>query len=368
MTRADDHAARIRYHEVMHLGGRGAKRVLIGVIAIGFALRLSVWPRVFANGHVYLDGPDGYYHLRRAAMTLEHWPLVPSVDPMINYPAGGVISWPPLFDGLLATLALPFRTDRALEVIGAFLPPLLGALQLIVLYMLVHSLRGRRAALVAVVVAAILPSVVRYTLLGNLDHDPFFTLCLLLALLGLARENIALVAVGFACGILGWTGAVVGVVIVTAVALAIRKREAARALGAGATIAAAVVVPFVIASPWRGASFEGLSWLHVGVLAVAGFLGSWMAGMRRLAIVNAVAALALAPICAAPFFRGAAYAAGDAPILAMVAEAQPLLRLFGRFDVMPILIRFVLLPVLFVAMIARKWREFLFVGPWVAIT
>src|SRR5690349_20695573 len=105
------------YHVHMHLGGRGARRVLIGVIAIGFALRLSVWPRIFAGGHVYLDGPDAYYHLRRAAMTLENWPIVPGVDPMINYPAGGVISWPPLFDALLATLALPFRTDRALEVI-----------------------------------------------------------------------------------------------------------------------------------------------------------------------------------------------------------------------------------------------------------
>lgn len=351
----------------MHLGGRGARRVLIGVIAIGFALRLSVWPRIFAGGRVYLDGPDAYYHLRRAAMTLEHWPLVPNVDPMINYPAGGVISWPPLFDGLLATLALPFRTDRAIEVIGAFLSPLFGALQLIVLYMLVHSLRGRRAALVAVIVAAILPAVVRYTLLGDLDHDPFFTFCLLLALLGIARANVALVAVSFACAILGWTGAVIAIVIVTTVVLAIRRADAAKALGVGATIAAIAILPFVIASPWRGASFEGLSWLHVGVLTVAGVAGCWLAGLKRLAMANAVAALVLAPICIKPFFAGAAYAAGDAPILGMVAEAQPLLRLFGRFDVWPMLIRFGFLPVLFVAMM-RKWREFLFVGPWVAIT
>ncbi|HEY6843523.1 MAG TPA: STT3 domain-containing protein, partial [Thermoanaerobaculia bacterium] len=303
----------------MHLGGRGARRVLIGVIAIGFALRLSVWPRVFAGGRVYLDGPDGYYHLRRAAMTLEHWPLVPNVDPMINYPAGGVISWPPLFDGLLATLALPFRSDGALEIIGAFLPPVLGALQLIVLFMLVHSLRGRRAALAAVIVAAILPSVVRYTLLGNLDHDPVFTLCLLVALLGLARENIPLLAIAFACGILGWTGAIVAIVIVTIVALATRRPSAAKALGIGASIAAVVVLPFVIASPWRGATFEGLSWLHVGALAGAGLIGCWFGGWRRLALANLVVVLVLAPICVRPFLGGAAYAAGDAPILAMVA-------------------------------------------------
>src|SRR6266849_5348502 len=151
----------------MQLGRRGARRVLIAVIVLGFALRLSVWPRVFSGGRTCLDGPDGYYHLRRAAMTMQHWPLVPQFDPAINYPKGGTISWPPLFDGLLATLALPLRSDHALEVI-----------------------------------AAILPAVVRYTLLGNLDHDPFFTLCLLVSLLGLARENRILVAAGLACGVL----------------------------------------------------------------------------------------------------------------------------------------------------------------------
>ncbi|HEY8133695.1 MAG TPA: STT3 domain-containing protein [Thermoanaerobaculia bacterium] len=357
----------------MHLGGRGARRILIAVIAIGFALRLSVWPRVFSDGRVYLDGPDGYYHLWRAAMTMQHWPLVPQFDPALNYPQGGTISWPPLFDGLLATLALPFRSDHALEVIGALLPPILGALQLIVLYMLVHALRNRRAALIAVSVAAVLPAVVRYTLLGNLDHDPFFTLCLLVSLLGLARENRILVAAGLACGTLGWTGAIVQVAIVTAIVVAVRREEMARDLGIGATAAAIIVVPFVIGSAWRGATFEGLSWLHVAALAGAGLVGSAVARSRGLAVANAVALLLLLPISIRPFISGAAYAAGDAPILAMVAEAQPLLRLFGTFDLRAMLIRFGLLPV--VAVIVIPWlfkrersRDVFFVTPWLAIT
>ena len=358
----------------MQLGRRGSRRVLIAVIVLGFALRLSVWPRVFSSGHVYLDGPDGYYHLRRAAMTMQHWPLVPQFDPAINYPAGGTISWPPLFDGLLATLALPFRSDHALEVIGALLPAFLGALQLIALYMVVHSLRGRRAALVAVIVAAILPAVVRYTLLGNLDHDPFFSLCLLIALLGVARENAWLIAAGLTCAVLGWAGAVVGVAIVTIVFLVAGERS--RALAIGSTIAAVVVLPFVIVSAWRGATFEGLSWLHVGALAVAGLLGSLVARLRTLAIVHGIALLVLAPICIRPFIAGARYAAGDAPILAMVAEAQPLLKLFGTFDVRPMLIRFGFLPLLVIGVAALKLRDretprprdFIFVAPWVAIT
>ncbi len=368
----------------MHLGGRGARRILIAVIAVGFALRLSVWPRVFFASRVYIDGPDGYYHLRRAAMTLLHWPWVPQFDLALNYPKGGQISWPPLFDGLLATLALPWRSDAALERIGALLPPVLGALQLIVLYALVHSLRNRRAALAAVVVAAILPAVVRYTLLGSLDHDPFYALCLLISLVGLARENSVLVGIGLSCGILGWAGAIMQVAIVTLVTIAIRREGALRALANGATAAAIVILPFVLTSVWRGATFEGLSWLHIAALAGAGLIGAALARYRVLAAVNAAALIALLPISIRPLIAGTEYAAGDAPILAMVAEAQPLLRLFGAFDVRPILIRFGLLPIVAISYAVVWWRglavreprdletsrprDLLFITPWLVIT
>src|SRR5438093_170832 len=283
----------------MQLGRRGSRRVLIAVIVLGFALRLSVWPRVFSSGHVYLDGPDGYYHLRRAAMTMQHWPLVPQFDPAINYPAGGMISWPPLFDGLLATLALPFRSDHALEVIGALLPAFLGALQLIALYMVVHSLRGRRAALVAVIVAAILPAVVRYTLLGNLDHDPFFSLCLLIALLGVARENAWLIAAGLTCAVLGWAGAVVGVAIVTIVFLVAGERSRALAIGVAALKLRDRETPrprdFIFVAPWVAITFV-LALLHSRFSFDAGLALAAFAGIAFDAIKPKILAIALLPI------------------------------------------------------------------------
>lgn len=305
-------------------------------------------------------------------MTLQHWPWVPQFDPLLNYPAGGRISWTPLFDGLLATLALPWRTDHALEIAGAFLPPILGAVQIVLLYLLIDSIRGRRAAMAAAMAAAILPAVVRYTLLGALDHDPFYIACVLLALLGLARGSPWLTGIGLACGILGWAGAVVAIVIVTTVTIAVRG-DASRALAFGATGAAIVVLPFVIVSPWPGATFEGLSWLHVTALAGAGAVGAALARQRAVAFVDGIVFLALLPISIRPLLVGAAYAAGDAPILAMVAEAQPLYRLFGRLDLWPIAIRFGLLPLL--AIIILPWfltrersRDLLFLTPWVVIT
>lgn len=350
-----------------------ARLILLAVLALGLGARLSVWPRVFSDGSVVIDGPDGYYHLHRAAMTVRQWPRVPQFDPAINVPAGGRISWPPLFDGLLATLAVPWPSDAALERIGAFLPPLLGIAQLAVLYALVLRLRSRRAALIATAIAAVLPAAVRYTLLGALDHDPFFTLCLLVSLLGLAREKAPLVAVGLAAGILGWTGAIVQVAIATLIVLAGRSEGASRALAIGATCAAAVVVPFVVMSPWRGATFEGLSWLHIAALAGAGLAGAALARHRTLLILNGAALVVLLPMSIRPLLGGVRYAAADAPILSLVAEAQPLLRLLGAFDLWPMLIRLGFLPLVALivipcAFIRRRDHALLFVAPWAVVT
>ena len=138
-------------------------RLTLAVVA-GFVLRFGTWPQVFADGRVWIDGPDGYYHLRRAWLALENWPRVPQTDMLIGVPEGGPISWPPIFDLLLATVALPWRGDsvEALERIGALLPPVLGALEIVMLYALVRCLFGGRAAGWAALFAAVLPGISRY--------------------------------------------------------------------------------------------------------------------------------------------------------------------------------------------------------------
>lgn len=342
---------------------------LVCIVVIAAALRIGTWSETFANGRVYIDGPDGWYHLHRAAVTMSQWPRVPQTDALLNAPAGGRISWPPLFDGLLATLALPFGAERGIDVVGAFLPPLLGVLQILAMYALAKRLRGERAGLFAAAVAAVLPGVVRYTLLGALDHDPFFSLCLLIALCAVAdeeasqRKRIIILALALSAAILGWTGAVVGVAIVTCATLASRSRNAARVLAYGSAIAALVILPFVLTSVWRGATFEGLSLLHVAALVGASVLGAAFAREWRVFAIVAIAGVALLPIAIVPFLTGMRYAAGDAPILGMVEEAQPLLKLFGTFDARPMLIRFGFLPIAALFFLRNR-----FVAAWVVIT
>jgi hypothetical protein len=354
---------------------RARSLLTLGIVLItGLAVRLSTWRRTFGSGWVTIDGPDGYYHLRRAWLAMQSWPRVPQTDPWLNFPAGGRISWPPLFDGLLATLALPFGTRTALEYIGALLPPLLGVAILAAIYALVahagvEEEGKRRAAVCAVAVAAVLPGVVRYTLLGALDHDPWFELGNVVALLAVAAESwprrrrTIVLSLALAAQILGWTGAIIGVGIVTVFAL-LQSEEASRVLAIAALIAAAIVTPFVATSIWDTATFEGLSWLHVAVLCGAAFAASLRSRSKAAAIVSGVAFAALLVPSVGPFIGGMRYAAGDAPILTMVAETQPLVRLFGVFDLRPLLIRFGFLP--FALLLIR--RRHLPVASWTAIT
>src|SRR5207244_6780166 len=125
----------------------------------------------------------------------------------------------------------------------------------------------------------------------------------------------AVFAIGLSCAFPGSTAPTLQVFIVALVVLLLWRRESARTLAIGATAAAVIILPFVLGSSWRGATFEGLSWLHVAALAVAGLLGCWVARLRSLAIIDGIAVLVLAPICLKPFLAGADYAAGDAPIL-----------------------------------------------------
>lgn len=346
---------------------------LLGVIlACAAALRLSTWPKVFIDGRVYIDGVDGYYHLRRALLTLRGWPHVPQFDPWLNAPAGGRISWPPLFDWLLATLALPWRAnpEAALERIGALLPPVLGVAQVAVMYFLLRALAGRRAALIAAAAAAVLPGAVRYALVGALDHDPFYELNVLLALLAVAlflrdqhRSSIALLTIALVMAFLGWAGSLVLAAILASVVtcvLIVSRREAARAaevIAQAAAAASIVILPFVLTSVWtrqERATFEGLSLLHEAVL-VAMALGCGalvlMAGERKRRHVLIVAAAAAAsalllPGAIGPLIAGVRYAAGEPAILGGVVETQPLLLLFGRFDPTAMLIRLTLIPVI----------------------
>ncbi|NHZ72920.1 MAG: hypothetical protein GWP16_00410 [Nitrospirae bacterium] len=385
---------------------------LVVVSLIGAALRLGTWSTVFTASGITLDGTDSYYHLRRAWLTMRDWPWVPQFDHLMNVPDGATLLWAPLYDLLLATLAkvLPGDSEQAVELAGAILPPILGVLQILVLALLLRRLAGRRAAIVGAALAAFLPGVVRYALLGASDHDPLIelaTLGVLAALAGaLSKPDAKPVPVGqlafeaaawLSVLILTWPGALihVGLFITTGVAAAVaagRRSEVAarlgKTLGLGGFGAAIIVLPFVLGSIWTasvGASYEGLSWLQEAALLGLSLSGSLLAlgtgslgtnhrKLLSLAGISAIALAVLLPICVPPLVAGLTFLGRSEPWLQAIAESRPLLSLLGQPDLRPLLVRLscvpLLLPLLAVWLLRRKTARVatVFVLTWAIYT
>ena len=354
------------------------------VSVIAAALRLGTWSSVFRPVGITLDGTDGYYHLRRAWLTLMDWPWVPQFDHLMNVPDGAPLVWAPLYDFLLATLAkiLPGGPESAVELAGAILPPILGVLQVLVVARLLARLAGRRTAILGATLAAFLPGVVRFTLLGASDHDPLIELAnlgVLAAMAGaLSRTDSKTLPVGrssieaatwLSVLVLTWPGALIHIGLLTLVGVASsvaagRGSESTARLGKclalGGLGSALIVLPFALGSIWTasvGASYEGLSWLQLAGLLALSLAGSLLAistgklrqDRKRMGVVagiSAIALLVLLPICISPLLAGLAFLGRSEPWLQAIAESRPLLSLFGQPDLRPLLVRLSLIPLL----------------------
>lgn len=180
------------------------RRGLVAAASVA-GIALSVWLRaraqgaVFIGDEVFVTDTDCYYHLRRALLTLEHFPTVPLRDPWLAWPRGAIPTWGPGFDQLLAlaprVLGLASASPRA-PVVIAWAPVFVGALTAALASLTAARLEPapeRRApiALAALVFAAALPTSVHITQVGAVDHHMIESLAPLLALLWVTARRVA---------------------------------------------------------------------------------------------------------------------------------------------------------------------------------
>jgi asparagine N-glycosylation enzyme membrane subunit Stt3 len=221
---------------------RGDRLLVGGAFLVALAVRLMSVPAATTDG-LRLVSPDCYAHLRRARAVARRFPHVPVRDAWLNHPDGGIFIWPPAFDLLVGgTARLAYGSDATQAEVArvlATLPPLLGALHVVPLFLLVRRVLSRRRAALAVAGYALLPAAAIWSQFGHGDHHVAETLLLLLLLLALARareeglppgvslRRALLAGAAAAAMVLTWQGAVFAAALAFLwAAFALRAREA----------------------------------------------------------------------------------------------------------------------------------------------
>jgi len=301
---------------------------LAGIFALAFALRTLGLSGVFpSEGDTVFYVGDAYYHVHRALLLLRHFPSLVPFDSYLDYPAGAVVPWPPLYDLWVAFWAtLLGGSPSTLERVAAWMPPILGSLAIFPVYLAGRALipRSRAVAWGAALLLALWPASSSFALLGRADHHAAVALLgaafLWLALLLLRRVSegdraalvllFALVALLRATIALTWSGSLLylGVAeLALSLSLVVSgTREGLRMQALSNFASALLVAPFVAALPTPiggGFSATSLSWLQPLALLLAGLwqlvlawpeprVGSWLAVGRACAIGAAIVALA----------------------------------------------------------------------------
>jgi oligosaccharyl transferase (archaeosortase A-associated) len=145
------------------------------IVLAGFLLRtLFLVNRVFVGGDVIYQDNDALYHMRLIDNLVKNYPHRAVVDPYLG-PGAPAVAVPPLFDLLVASVAwalgLGAPSSRTVEVVGALIPPILGALTAIPVFLIGARLFDRRTGLLAAALLAIAPGqFLARSVLGFTDH------------------------------------------------------------------------------------------------------------------------------------------------------------------------------------------------------
>jgi len=196
---------------------------LAAAISIGTLLRLSTYRQLHDGPRTRAVSADDYYHLRRARFSVAHFPRTIFFDPLMNFPAGGVSIWPPLFDLALAAPSLilhgPDASRDAVEREAAWVPLVLGVATVALAALLAARLYGSLAGAVVALFVAISPGHLLWSQYGHVDQnvaESFVGVAALLAYVasrekpdspGNARRE-AVAGIVLALAVLTWQGAI----------------------------------------------------------------------------------------------------------------------------------------------------------------
>ena len=283
------------------------------ILVFGLVLAVAAWVRIARAGAalgggelVPIDG-DSQYHLRRIEGALRG--VIPTFDPLMNWPAGGIAPWADGFDllgALFATVA-GGGTSRAETHVAIFLWPVaLGILAVWATIDLARKLvprQDRWTPLAAGLVAAVIPELVTTSSFGFIDHHIAEAVSMLwLAAWCMRRfpvegeeapgarwEAGGAAAVALALWVFSGGALYVALAAVPLGLAALTRASASRLVGSGApalvagAVAGAVATLPALRAHGRLVSFVVPSLLQPGVVAVIGAaLGAAVLASRRI--------------------------------------------------------------------------------------
>ncbi|NLV26195.1 MAG: oligosaccharyl transferase, archaeosortase A system-associated [Methanomicrobiales archaeon] len=174
--------------------------ILALLVLLSFYIRTT--PAFLGNIDVlmFVGMDDPTYQLRRIEQVIANYPNVPWFDPMTYFPYGQQMHWGPLFPFLGATICLLAGAVTRPEIISVslFLPCVLAALLVPIVYLLVSRIADWKAGLFAAFFIAIMPGqFFSRSFYGYLDHhagevffSTLFCLCYILALMYCRRHPV----------------------------------------------------------------------------------------------------------------------------------------------------------------------------------
>jgi oligosaccharyl transferase (archaeosortase A-associated) len=173
--------------------------IIMAVIAgISLYIRIALpYHQVFVNGRVFFLETDSYFYMRNIEVLVQHFPHFNSFDPYMIFPGGATGLIRPFFAWLISGAILLVRGAATLyhmEVIAAYIPPILGTLTLIPVYFIGKELFNRWVGVISAALVAILPSeFLHRSLVGFLDHHVaevlFSTVCVLFLIMAIKRAR-----------------------------------------------------------------------------------------------------------------------------------------------------------------------------------
>ena len=153
-------------------GKRSEPLELLAIFLLSLVLRLYAGRNSLPGGNVLIVGYDEFYHMRRILYTVAHFPNTLWFDSYIDYPHGYSITWPPLFDQLMAAVSLAFgqHSQHGIEMVSATMPTILGSIAILVVYYMVKEIFDRKVALMSAFMTVLAPYYLQKSMLGETGH------------------------------------------------------------------------------------------------------------------------------------------------------------------------------------------------------